>query len=195
MNSLLVLLTGAALLGGGVNLRSGENPMHEVHGRTANNAQRIDLKTMVNASLKDVWHAWTTNEGAQTFFARNSNVRLEIGGPFELFFSPDNPKGERGAEGCHILSYLPMEMISFSWSAPPQFAHARRHRTWVVIRFEQLGPKQTRVKLTHLGWDEMKTAHPEHIEEWEQVHRYFTEAWPSVLEHLKQRFDKGPRWE
>lgn len=168
--------------------------MPEAPKRTTAKTQRIDLNIAVNASLKEIWHAWTTNEGVRTFLARKSNVRLEIGGPFELFFSPDSPKGEQGSEDCRVLSYLPMEMISFSWSAPPQFAHARGQRTWVVIRFEQLGPAQTRVKLTHLGWDEAKAAHPEYIEEWEQVYRYFTEAWASVLESLKQRFDNGPRW-
>ena len=40
----------------------------------------------------------------------------------------------------------------------------------------------------------MKTAHPSHADEWDQVYEYFSKAWPYVLDNLKKRFDEGPRW-
>ena len=48
----------------------------------ARTVERIDTEMAVNASLEDVWHAWTTDEGVRTFFAKQSNVKLALGGHF-----------------------------------------------------------------------------------------------------------------
>ena len=156
--------------------------------------KQIAVETTVNAGLADVWRAWTTNEGVQTFFARTTNVDLTIGGPYEMLFDTDAPRGQMGSEGCKVLSYLPMEMLSFSWNAPPEFTHARGHLTWIVVRLEELSGDRVNVKISHLGWDGMKAAHPSHADEWNEVYDYFSKAWPFVLENLKNRFDEGPRW-
>ena len=75
-------------------------------------------------------------------------------------------------------------MLSFSWNAPAKFAHAREHRTWVVVRFiEDLGG--VRIRLTHLGWDEMKSAHPEHAAEWDAVQELLVPAWPRLVSAIK----------
>ncbi len=163
------MLLGVLLSSG---LLIGEQIMGTADAPSAEKTQRIDLEIVANASLDDVWRAWTTNEGVRSFFSQHTNVRLAIGGPFEMFFVSDAPTGQQGSEGCKILSYLPKEMLSFSWNAPPKFAHARGRLTWVVLRFEELSGSQVRVKLSHLGWREMKTAHPEHVDEWDQVYEY-----------------------
>ena len=175
-------------------LLMGEQTMGGGDAPSAEKTRRVELEIVVNASLDDVWRAWTTNEGVRSFFSERANVRLAIGGPFEMFFVSDAPKGQQGSEGCKILSYLPKEMLSFSWNAPPKFAHARGRFTWVVLRFEELSGSHVRVKLSHIGWREMKTAHPDHADEWDQVYEYFSAAWPRVLDNLKKRFDDGPRW-
>ena len=190
-----ILAVGATLVVLGCSgLVAKESSMSGSKEHAKSDRHRIEVETVVNASLEDVWQAWTTNEGTQSFFSKKTNVKLEIGGPFELFFDTAKPEGSQGSENCRFLSYIPMEMLSFSWNAPPKFEHARGRHTWVVIRFEQLGPRQVKVKLTHLGWDEMKSAHPNHADEWDQVYDYFAKAWPYVLENLKKRFDDGPRW-
>ena len=46
---------------------------------------------------------------------------LRIGGPFELYFGgPDVPHDQRGSNGCQVLTYVPGEMLSFTWNAPPK---------------------------------------------------------------------------
>jgi hypothetical protein len=94
-----------------------------------------------------------------------------------------------------VLSVLPGEMFSYEWSAPPQFAHARPQRTWVVLTFHAVDATHTRLRLVHLGWDEMKAKNPDHAEEWDKVREYFQKAWPYVLGNLQRRFDEGPRWD
>jgi len=91
-------------------------------------------------------------------------------------------EGFRGSEGCCILSYIPEEMLSFSWNAPPTIPKLRKLGpcTWVVVRFESLDDKIVRVKLTHMGILEG--------EDWDKYQEYFTNAWPKVLEALQKSF-------
>lgn len=158
--------------------------------------KKIDIDVTVKATPAEVWAAFTTNDGLHTWMSPTTNVECRVGGPFEIYFNAAAPAGERGSDGCKILSYLPNEMLTYDWNAPPKFAHARQHRTWVVIMLAPVGDKETKVRLVHLGWDEMEKANPDHVEEWKQVHEYFTNAWTMKLGHLKRRFESGPlKWD
>ena len=145
---------------------------------------------IVPAPREKVWEAWTTNEGLKTFFCQFPKVDLRVGGTFEVLFSMDAPEGQRGSEGCKILSYKPGEMLSFSWNAPPKFEHARGHHVWVVLELESADAGATRVTLTHMGWNEKKAEFPEHAAEWDAVREYFTGAWPYVLGNLRKSFER-----
>ena len=89
----------------------------------------IRKELVVNASVEAVWQAWTTPQGAVTFFAPRANIQLALGGPYELYFDLDAPEGSRGSEGLRILSVLPMELLSFEWSTPPENPNVRRDGT------------------------------------------------------------------
>ena len=138
---------------------------------------------IVAATVGDVWAAWTTEEGVKTFFAPQANVDLAISGRYEMFFNPDAPVGSQGGKGLRILSYLPEEMLSFEWNAPPEYPTVRQEKTWVVIQFEAQSPDSTQVVLTHLGWQEGG--------EWDQVYDYFVRAWDVVMGCLQHRFSVG----
>jgi uncharacterized protein YndB with AHSA1/START domain len=144
--------------------------------------QRVIRKeVIVDASLKEVWDAWTSSEGVMAFFAPKANIQLSVGGAYELFFDLDAPAGSQGGEGLKVLSYLPMEMLSFEWNAPPQFPEVRGGLlTWVVVQFSVRDENKASARLTHLGWREG--------EEWEKVFQYFQSAWDVVLGRLEYRY-------
>lgn len=144
----------------------------------------ISKEVTVSAHVGDVWKAWTTAEGAATFFAPRAKIELALGGAYELYFDLEAPEGSRGSEGCHLLSYLPEEMLSFDWDAPPQFPELRGRRTWVVVTLHKPAVNSVRVRLCHLGWGQG--------EEWERLRHYFDRAWDIVLQRLRQRFSTGP---
>ncbi len=147
--------------------------------------RRVQKAVSVSASVKEVWQAWTTAEGATSFFAPRATIELSLGGPYELLFDLSAPPGEQGGEGLRVLSYLPPEMLSFEWNAPPRFPTVRAaERTWVVINLEPVGEEQTLVALTHLGWRPGA--------EWDQVYDYFGRAWDVVLGRLVHRFAHEP---
>ncbi len=151
----------------------------------------IELEVVVPAARAEVWKAWTTNEGAQSFFAPKTNIELRPGGAYEILFMPEKPKGERGAEDLKVLSYLPLEMLSFEWNAPPKFTRARPQRTWLVLRFDDAGPERTRLRLAHTGFAERADAKSDERDEWVQVRAYFATTWPYVLGKLHKRFPEG----
>lgn len=155
----------------------------------------IDVETTVKASLAEVWRAWTTNAGAQEYFCPKAEIEPYPGGSYNILFMPDNPVGERGAEGQKVLSVLPMEMLSFDWGAPPNLPFARAHPAWVVVQMKPVDDSHTQVRLVHLGFDHLKATYLDHAEEFDQTREYFSKAWPYVLTNLKRRFDEGPRWD
>ncbi len=142
--------------------------------------KKIEKAINLPANVATVWEKWTTAEGLKSFFAPDCKIELKIGGAFEMYFLLDAEEGSRGSENCKILSFLPQQMLSFSWNAPPQFAAVRNggEATWIVLQFIAESETSSRLQLTHLGW--------QMGEEWEQVYAYFDKAWDKVLLWLKE---------
>lgn len=139
-------------------------------------------EVVVKASLDEVWHAWTTPEGIASFFSPESNIELRIGGAYELYMGKiKDASGQRGTEGCKVLSYIPKEMLSFEWNFPPKVAKLRESgaKTHVVLRFEDLSEGRVRVKFVQLGWRRGK--------DWDAGYAYFDKAWDWVLNQLKEK--------
>jgi len=139
---------------------------------------------LIDAPVDSVWEAWTTPGGARTFFSADNKIELRPGGPYEIYFNHEAACGQRGSEGCRILSYLPKEMLSFEWNAPPDFGPLRNQHTQITVRFESPASGQTRVILTQTGWGVG--------ENWDRLYDYFERAWSYVLGNLKKRFADGP---
>ena len=149
------------------------------------NEKIINGNVICDGSIEDVWQAWTTEEGAMTFFAPACKINLQIGGAYEMYFNPDGESGQRGGEGLTIVAFQHLKMLSFTWNAPPNIPLVRRQFTSVVIRFEKLNLKQTRCSLFHSGWGEGG--------EWDEAFEYFSSAWLKVvLPRLVYRFKNGP---
>jgi uncharacterized protein YndB with AHSA1/START domain len=145
----------------------------------------IEKSVEVPASLDDTWAAWTTREGIVGFFAPDARIEARVGGAFSIHFDPGAPAGSKGADDMRFMALQPKQMLSFEWNAPPFLPEARNQRTFVIVRFEPLGDKSTRVLLHHTGWG--------HGGEWDKAYAYFDRAWGNVLGNLKQRFERGPQ--
>jgi uncharacterized protein YndB with AHSA1/START domain/uncharacterized protein YciI len=140
----------------------------------------LHKESMVKSSLEEVWNSWTTTKGVKTFFSQNANVELRMGGSYEIYFLMNEPYGLRGSEGCRVLSYLPMRMLSFEWNAPPDFGKLRDTHTQVILLFEKLDDGQVKIDFSHFGWGKG--------EEWDKLYDYFDEAWSHVLDNFENRF-------
>jgi uncharacterized protein YndB with AHSA1/START domain len=157
---------------------------------TASLAERaIRAQIDVPGSAEDVWAAWTTEEGARSFFAPACRIEARPNGAYELYFDLEAPPGERGGEGMRLLALDPPRLLSFTWNAPPHLSTVRGQRTFVQVVLESLADDTTRVHLLHTGFSRGG--------EWDDVYAYFERAWPDiVLRRLAHRFEHGPYdWE
>lgn len=145
----------------------------------------IDKQILVEATLDEAWDAWTTRAGIVSFFAPDAVIEPRVGGAFQIHIDPTAPTGMKGADDMRFLALQPKKMISFDWNAPPHLPQARAQRTFVIVRFESVAERQTRVSLHHTGWGDGG--------EWDQAFTYFDRAWGNVLANLKKRFDSGPQ--
>jgi uncharacterized protein YndB with AHSA1/START domain len=137
------------------------------------------------ASMEDVWQAWTTEAGVCTFFAPRAHIDLCPGGAYEMFFDLDEQPGRQGGEGMHFIAIQPKQMLSFTWNAPPELPTVRGEMTHVMVRLYPLAEKSTKVTLRHDGWGSGG--------EWDLAFAYFERAWLQiVLPRLKYRFVVGP---
>ena len=144
----------------------------------------INKEIVLDATVEQAWHAWTTREGIVSFFAPDANIEARVGGPFQIYMDPLGEPGMKGADEMRYMAMQPMKMLSFDWNAPPSLPEVRKQRTFVVLRFEPVGDKQTRLTMTHIGWGEGA--------EWDKAYAYFDRAWGNVMANLKKRFESGP---
>lgn len=143
----------------------------------------------LDAPIQAVWDAWTTEEGLISFFASAVNLDLRPGGPYEIFFFPENPPGQRGADEMIVLAFQAPTFLAFTWNAPGNLPEVRPHRTHVTIRLQALSASQTRLEFKEDGFGVGG--------QWDQRFEYFIGAWGEViLPRLAYRFDQGPvDWE
>jgi uncharacterized protein YndB with AHSA1/START domain len=152
------------------------------HGAVAQSlAPDIVVTKTINAPVADVWKAWTTTDGIESFFApKAAKVEPWPGGAFELWFGVDQPEGSRGCEGCKVHSVKPMEQLVLEWNAPPTIPVIRPLRTLVYLDFKPLPDNRTEVTLRNFGYGVG--------EDWDKTKAYFTRAWPAVMANLEKRF-------
>ena len=173
----MVILAGATLECSGIaqqNLKPAG-----AHGQPA---RVVRVEATVDAPVSEVWRLWTTSQGAEEFLAQQANIKLAIGGPYEIQF--DSKDETSGTKGLKILSYLPEEMISFQWNAPTEYPEVRRGGTWVVVQLRPEGTAQTHVSITHLGWKQGP--------EWDQAYVHFVQGWGDLIKRLERRCAYGP---
>ncbi len=137
---------------------------------------------VVPATIEQVWTAFTTSEGLQSFVAPVAAVELKIGGYWETSYNPEAKIGDPGNILNEIISYLPMEMLSIRVAqAPPGFPLPDFGKSvWTVLQFQDLGNNRVRVIGTMLGWKDGPG--------WDQVYQIFTQGNPHVLKSLYNLF-------
>jgi uncharacterized protein YndB with AHSA1/START domain len=148
--------------------------------------RHIHKRLDIQASLADVWDAWTTVEGVNSFFGNGAKIEMRIGGPYEIYFVMERPKGQRGTEGSKLLAFVPKRMVAFEWGIARQFVEVRKQanqpwkRTWVVVFFRALDEAHTEIDVYHMGL--------EVGDKWDEVYNFFDRNWNAILKRLNQRF-------
>ena len=134
----------------------------------------ITRTTVLDTDCASAWRDWASADALTKWWnVPATNIDLRVGGPFELLFDTNADEGLQGSEGCRYLAYVPGEMISFTWNAPPHLP-LRASNTWVVITFTPTETDSTTVRLAHTGFLDGS--------DWDDYMAYFDAAWEQVLD-------------
>jgi len=108
----------------------------------------------VEASLDQVWTAFTTSTGLRSWLAPHAEIDLRVGGLMRTNYSAQGQLGDPQTIENTILSFEPRRMISIKVSrAPDNFPFPTAIRQmWSVIYFEAAGPNRTTVREVSLGF-------------------------------------------
>ena len=147
----------------------------------------LEKEVLLDATVDQVWDAWTTRAGITSFFAPDAEIEPRVDGAFHIYFDASGAPGMKGADTMRYLALQPKTMLSFDWNAPPSIPATRGQRTFVVLRFEVRG-ERTRMTLFHAGWGSSDGTDGK---DWDATHAYFDKAWDHVLASLQKRFAPG----
>ena len=119
----------------------------------AQEVEGLEFRRHIKASPQAVWEAWTTAEGARSFFAKDAIIDGRLQGEYSIHFFPELPAGSRGAEDMRILAFEPAaKRLMFTWNSPKTFPDARDQRTVVELVLREGHNNGTDLSLYHFGW-------------------------------------------
>lgn len=113
---------------------------------------------VVNASVEEVWRAWTTKEGIESWMVAKTEFELKVGALWRTSYSKDSNLNDDASIHQTILAFDPGRMLSFRTVKPPKgfpWPNAIA-QTWVVVYFEAVEPKKTKVTIKMLGFTDDK---------------------------------------
>lgn len=122
-------------------------------GRAQNDLPLVH-EGIVNAPLDQVWAAYTTKPGLESWMAAHADIDLRVGGVMKTQHEPKGSTEDAGAIANTILSFEPQRMVSLKVAKFPEgfpFPAAIRNM-WTIVYFEAQGDKATRVREVCLGF-------------------------------------------
>ena len=144
----------------------------------------IRITRLLDVPLATAWSSWTTMQGMQAFFARETIVDPKIDGEYSVHFFPDKPPGSRGAEHMRIVAIEPPNRLMFTWNSPTFFGPVRDQRSVVEVYLEEIDTAHTQLTLRQFGWGRDG--------QWPRIRKYFDGGWRTVLDRLEYSYAHGP---
>lgn len=159
----------------------------ETTQRTLPDGSRVLRQAVVvDAPVEEVWAAFSTSDGWESWAVPFAHVDLEVGGLIETSYEAKASRGDSSNIHNRILSYLPYRMLSIqAVQAPPDFEYADLLPSLhSVIELEPLEDGRTRVAISGVGYAQG--------EGYDRLLRFFRQGNAWSLERLARRFEEGP---
>jgi uncharacterized protein YndB with AHSA1/START domain len=139
----------------------------------------------IPAPVADVWNAFPTSEGFESWAVAHAEIDLRVGGEMRTHYDPQGVIGDKHTIVNQILSFEPQRMLSIqNTKAPEGFPHFELFKqTWSVIYFEPVDDlrDRTRVRIVGMGWGEGA--------EWDALYDFFKHGNAQTLEALRKKFE------
>jgi uncharacterized protein YndB with AHSA1/START domain len=148
----------------------------------AQDDDRLVHESIVNAPLDQVWAAFTTKAGLESWMAAHAEIEIKLGGKMRTQYDPKGTTDDAGAIENTILSYEPLSMLSFRVTKAPKgfpFPNAIKNM-WTVVYFDAQGEKATRVRVVSMGFGK--------DDESKKMREFFNRGNAFTLQLLQKRF-------
>ncbi len=133
----------------------------------------------IDASITDIWNAWTDSDRTVKWLAPKANITFQPGGIYEFFWGEDPKKNS--TLGCVLLHIEKENFLSFEWQGNANFLHMflppNGKRTVIEVSFEQ----QPEGALVTINQKETRNH-----KDWAEYEAWMSKAWKMALKALKE---------
>jgi uncharacterized protein YndB with AHSA1/START domain len=143
---------------------------------------RLVHEGIVAAPVKDVWQAFTTKEGQESWMVAHSEIDLRVGGLMRTHYDRNGVIGDAKTIENMIICYDPERMLAMKVHKPPEgFPFPTAVKTmWTVVYFDADAPQTTRLRVVGLGFGD--------DEESKKMRAFFDRGNAFTLKKLQDRF-------
>jgi uncharacterized protein YndB with AHSA1/START domain len=151
-------------------------------GSPAAASDPIVSEAMVDAPAEQVWRAWTTVEGMQSWMVAKTDIDLRVGGLWRTSYSRDADLGGDAAIHHRVLALDPGRMLAFQTiKAPKTFPFPSAIlKTWTVVYLDEVDARHTKVTVRMLGYTD--------DEESQKMRAFFETGNKATLDALVKKF-------
>lgn len=157
-----------------------------VNALAANLPTETHSEATINATQTELWAAFTTREGMESWMVARADVDLKIGGSMRTLYSKDGVLGDENTISSEFISLDSPRMYSTRITKPPKkfpFMNAWKS-VWTVVYFEPVTANTTKVTVRMRGYDES--------EESQKMREFFVRGNQYTLDSLAKKFSKPP---
>ena len=155
-----------------------------------NGERFLRFEFQVDTPVAEVWKAFTTEEGMKTWMTPVVKLNFKVGGKALTNYDKNAKVEDKGTIPLGITNYVPHELLTYKVTLNDVFPEKCRNEDQdlqEIVQFHSIGPNQTRVVSTMLGWGEGK--------EWNETYSFFEKGNKWSYDQLIKRFKSGPvKW-
>lgn len=135
----------------------------------------------VNAPVEEVWRAFTTKKGIESWMVPLAEVDFQTGGSVRTNYNPQADANDPGWITHHVLCLDAPTMYASRFTSPGNAPLTKiAEATWVFILLEPNDRGQTHVTEYMCGWGQG--------EDWDQAEAFFQRGNAWTLNKLQERF-------
>jgi len=142
------------------------------------------FESEVDASVDDVWTAFTTTEGLQSWVSPLADIDFKVGGKWRANYNEKGELGDATTIENTILCYDPKRMFSLKATGFPAgfpFKEAAKG-TWSIFYFEPISEQKTKITVVGLGYND--------TEQSQKMRSYFAVANKYSMDQLRDALAK-----
>lgn len=145
-------------------------------------AGQIETEGIIDAPVAEVWAAWTTKAGLQSWLAPKADIDLRVDGLMRTQYDAKGTLGDAGTIQNRILCFDPERLLAIRVAKAPDNFPFRDlvGQMWSVLYFTPVDAGRTQLRIVGLGFGD--------DEDSRKMKDFFVRGNAFTLQQLQQRF-------